>query len=57
MKKSSRRGSVMIMLDVTSEGMKVNPNFLVDFGQEPDGAIRAHEMRYRGGDCTSDIWV
>ncbi|WP_228054726.1 selenium-binding family protein [Gloeocapsopsis crepidinum] len=29
----------------------------VDFGQEPVGSLRAHEMRYPGGDCTSDIWV
>jgi methanethiol oxidase len=29
----------------------------VDFGKEPAGPARAHEMRYPGGDVTSDIWV
>lgn len=46
----------MVMLDVTPEGMKLNKEFLVDFGKEPDGPCRGHEMRYPGGDCTSDIW-
>nr|XP_060614055.1 methanethiol oxidase-like [Anolis sagrei ordinatus] len=52
-------GSVMIQLDVDTEhgGLCVNREFLVDFGQEPFGPARAHEMRYPGGDCTSDIWV
>ena len=25
--------------------------------REPDGPARAHEIRFPGGDCTSDIWV
>ncbi|MBA0585169.1 hypothetical protein Gorai_015956 [Gossypium raimondii] len=25
--------------------------------KEPDGPCMAHEMRYPGGDCTSDIWI
>jgi len=29
----------------------------VDFHDEPDGPVLAHEMRYPGGDCTSDIWL
>lgn len=53
----SRHGGVMLMLDVSSDGMKVNHDFLVDFGKEPDGPCRGHEMRYPGGDCTSDIWI
>ena len=43
--------------DAMSGGMKLNENFFVDFGAEPDGPARAHEMRFPGGDCTSDIWV
>lgn len=54
-----RRGSVMLQVDVDTEngGLKINENFLVDFGSEPDGPALAHEMRYPGGDCTSDIWM
>jgi selenium-binding protein 1 len=37
--------------------MQANPKFLVDFGKEPEGPARAHEVRYPGGDCTSDIYV
>lgn len=49
----------MLQIDVDTErgGLKVNTSFLVDFGKEPDGPVLAHEMRYPGGDCTSDIWV
>ncbi|KAK7247055.1 hypothetical protein RIF29_41931 [Crotalaria pallida] len=53
------KGSHMLQIDVDTEngGLKVNPNFFVDFGAEPDGPSLAHEMRYPGGDCTSDIWI
>ncbi|XP_060114069.1 methanethiol oxidase-like [Heteronotia binoei] len=53
-----REGSVMLQIDVDTEhgGLCVNEDFLVDFGKEPCGPARAHEMRYPGGDCTSDIW-
>jgi len=52
-------GSYMLQIDCDSEngGMKINNNFYVDFGPEPAGPARAHEMRYPGGDCTSDIWI
>ncbi|CAM8914920.1 unnamed protein product [Rhodiola kirilowii] len=52
-------GSHMLQLDVDTEkgGLALNPNFFVDFGTEPDGPSLAHEMRYPGGDCTSDIWI
>ncbi|KAK0072560.1 hypothetical protein PV325_011170 [Microctonus aethiopoides] len=52
-------GSTMVKLDVDVEngGMKLDPNFLVDFGIEKDDILLAHEMRYPGGDCTSDIWL
>lgn len=54
-----REGSVMMQIDVDSGngGLSVNENFLVDFGKEPDGPVLAHEVRYPGGDCTSDIWL
>lgn len=53
------KGGQMVQLDVNivNGGMKINDNFLVDFGAEPDGPVVAHEMRYPGGDCTSDIWI
>lgn len=54
-----KKGSHMLQIDVDTErgGLTVNPNFFVDFGAEPDGPSLAHEMRYPGGDCTSDIWL
>ncbi|KAG4210014.1 hypothetical protein ERO13_A02G018400v2 [Gossypium hirsutum] len=53
------KGSHMLQIDVNTDkgGLKTNPNFFVDFGAEPDGPSLAHEMRYPGGDCTSDIWT
>lgn len=43
--------------DTVNGGMKLNEDFLVDFGKEPYGPTLPHEMRYPGGDCTSDIWL
>jgi len=53
------QGSHLMQIDVDSEkgGLSINQDFLVDFGQEPDGPVLAHEVRYPGGDCTSDIWL
>ncbi|CAH2042974.1 unnamed protein product [Thlaspi arvense] len=52
-------GSHMLQIDVDTEkgGLTINNNFFVDFGLEPDGPSLAHEMRYPGGDCPSDIWI
>ncbi|XP_068917960.1 methanethiol oxidase [Tenebrio molitor] len=52
-------GATIVKIDIDTEkgGMKLDENFLVDFGKEPDGPLLAHEMRYPGGDCTSDIWL
>jgi len=52
-------GTCMVQIDVDTcnGGMKVNPDFLVDFGKEPGGMVLAHEMRYPGGDCSSDIFL
>lgn len=49
----------MLQIDCDTEkgGLTLNPRFCIDFGKEPDGAVLAHEMRYPGGDCTSDIWL
>ena len=38
-------------------GMSINSDFIVNFGNEPNGPSRCHEARYPGGDCTSDIWL
>lgn len=53
------KGSVMLQIDVdtVNGGLTLNQNFLIDFGKEPDGPALAHEIRYPGGDCTSDIWL
>ena len=53
------KGSHMLQIDVDTEnrGLSLNPDFFVDFGSEPDGPSLAHDMRYPGGDCTSDIWI
>lgn len=48
---------LQIDVDTNKGGLKLNPNFLVDFGKEPDGPVLAHECRYPGGDCSSDIWI
>ena len=55
----AEEGSWMMQIDcnIEREGMKLNDEFLVDFGKEPWGPARAHEIRFPGGDCTSDIWV
>ena len=55
----AQSGSYLLQIDCNTEqgGLKLNDRFFVDFGQEPGGPARAHEMRYPGGDCTSDIWV
>ncbi|CAM6113589.1 unnamed protein product [Calypogeia fissa] len=53
------QGSHILLIDVDNEkgGLSINQKFFVDFGDEPDGPALAHEMRYPGGDCTSDIWI
>ncbi len=54
-----KKGSCMLQIDCDTDsgGLSLNEDFFVDFGAEPQGPARAHEMRYPGGDCTSDIWV
>jgi selenium-binding protein 1 len=53
-------GSYMMQFDCTTSGgggLSANEKFFVDFGSEPGGPARAHEVRFPGGDSTSDIWV
>ncbi|XP_022656896.1 selenium-binding protein 1-like isoform X2 [Varroa jacobsoni] len=52
-------GSMMVRLLVDTDhgGLRVDEDFLVDFGDEPEGPVLAHELRYFGGDCSSDIWL
>lgn len=54
----AKLGSWMLQIDcdTVKGGLKRNDQFFVDFGREPNGPARAHEMRYPGGDCTSDIF-
>lgn len=55
----AKHGSYLLQLDCDTErgGLSLNEDFLVDFGAEPSGPARAHEIRFPGGDCTSDIWI
>jgi selenium-binding protein 1 len=55
----AKKGSYLLQLDCDTAkgGLKLNERFYVDFGKEPAGAARAHEIRFPGGDSTSDIWV
>ncbi len=55
----AKKGSYLLQIDCDMEngGMKLNEDFMVDFGTEPGGPARAHEIRFPGGDCTSDIWI
>jgi selenium-binding protein 1 len=54
----AKQGSWLLQIDCDTEkgGLKLNESFHVDFGKEPDGPSRAHEVRYPGGDCSSDIF-
>jgi selenium-binding protein 1 len=55
----AKHGSYLVQIDCDTDrgGLSLNEDFHVDFGREPHGAARAHEIRFPGGDCTSDIWV
>ena len=48
---------LQIDVDTNKGGLTLNKNFLIDFGDEPYGPVLGHEIRYPGGDCTSDIWL
>jgi hypothetical protein len=46
-----------VNVDTKKGGLTLDKDFCVDFGEEPDGPALAHEVRYPGGDCSSDIWI
>lgn len=52
------KGSVMLKADVNPRRgtLELDEEFLVDFGDLPEGSARAHEIRWPDGDCTSDVW-
>ena len=54
----AKEGSYLMQIDCDTAkgGMAINPRFFVDFGKEPGGPSRAHEIRFPAGDSTSDIW-
>uniref|UniRef100_A0A131YPQ2 Selenium-binding protein 1 n=1 Tax=Rhipicephalus appendiculatus TaxID=34631 RepID=A0A131YPQ2_RHIAP len=54
-----KKGAMMLRVNVDNilGGLCIDRDFLVDFGEEPDGPVLAHEMRFPGGDSTSDIWL
>ena len=37
---------LQIDVDIENGGMSLNEEFLVDFKDEPDGPVLAHEIRY-----------
>ncbi|XP_031616959.1 methanethiol oxidase [Contarinia nasturtii] len=53
------KGGHVVMIDVNNKtgGLTLNPDFFIDFGSEPNGPALPHEIRYPGGDCTSDVWL
>ncbi|MFZ5831694.1 MAG: selenium-binding family protein [Planctomycetota bacterium] len=55
----AEQGSDLVQVDCDTErgGLALNERLHVDFGKEPSGPARAHEMRFPDGDCTSDIWI
>jgi selenium-binding protein 1 len=54
----AKQGSYLVQLDCDTDrgGLAVSEKGVVDFGKEPDGPARAHEIRFPLGDSTSDIW-
>jgi selenium-binding protein 1 len=49
--------SYLLKIDVGEDGsMAVDPDFVVDFHDRPDGPARAHEVRLQGGDSTSEVF-
>ncbi|MGH3024679.1 MAG: selenium-binding protein SBP56-related protein [Gaiellaceae bacterium] len=49
--------SWLLKVDIAEDGsMQVDPDFFVDFHDRPGGPARAHEVRFPGGDSTSEIF-
>lgn len=55
----AKNGTIMLKINCDTEkgGMSIDEKFGIDFGNVDNGPYRAHEMRYLGGDCSSDIWL
>ena len=55
----AKQGSYLAQVDCETSGggLSLNKEFFVDFGREPHGPARAHEIRLPDGDSTSDIWM
>jgi len=55
----AENGSFLLQVDVdnVNGGLTLNQDMAIDMGNEPNGASFAHEVRYPGGDCSSDIWI
>lgn len=55
----AKAGSYLLQVDCNTEkgGLSLNEDLAIDFGKEPGGAVRAHEIRFPQGDSTSDIWM
>ena len=51
--------SQLVKIDIDTEkgGLTLDQDFLVDFVSSNNVKYLAHETRYPGGDCTSDIWI
>jgi len=54
----AKSGSYLVRVDcdTTRGGLTLHERCHVDFGPEPAGPVRAHEIRFPLGDSTSDIW-
>ena len=50
---SKAHGSCKSIATHHAGGLSVDERMFVDFGQEPSGPVRAHEVRYPGSDPTS----
>ena len=48
---------IKVNIDIENGGMKVDGQFHVKFNNKNNKSYLVHEMRYPGGDCTSDIYL
>ena len=55
----AKHGSIMLQIEAdTNQGARaLHHRFFADFGREPDGPARAHEMNFPLGNSTSDVWT
>jgi selenium-binding protein 1 len=48
---------VIVKVDTKNGGLQLDPDFLVDFGEEPDGPVLAHEVIYTVPKAMDDFIV